>query len=167
MSAQPEEQPAPAIIPLIADGLLADDDWAWTFLASYTGHDLKGHPGNLSKAYRSAGISKKVYETRRENDTTFRLLCEQADDALADLVEEAVHKLATIGDEIPIIARGEQIGTRFQIDGPTARWYLERIRPEKYHLPTVVEHVAPGTAGAFTFQLGEEPLLLEQGESET
>lgn len=163
---EPDDQPSTDLT--VAADPIPPDDWAWTFINSYLGHDNKGNIGNITKALQAAGRSHDVYRVRKLREPTFAALIQQADQALLDALWSVTLKDAIEGIDRPIFQRGMLVGHVKETDWQTRRWLLERLDPERFHLPTRVELVSGDAPGAFTFQLGEDidNAELEQGDDQ-
>ncbi len=142
---------------------LPDDDWAWTFLETYL-NPQNNRPGVISQCLRAAKISRDVYQNRLKDDLQFALLVNEAREQLIDALEGEAYRRAFNPDPRPIYQRGELVGHAPDVDNRHLEWYLERARPDKWHIPSVVEFVSGDAPGAFKFQMGETPLELEAGE---
>jgi hypothetical protein len=153
-------EPTPNAGPDIDLGILdlPTDDWAHPFFHAYLGPLALG---TLSKAAAHAGVHPNAVKRRLADDTLFRELKQQADTALIEALEMVAYDRAYNGVLKPIIQHGEVITHVREIDNRLLQWLLERLAPEKYHLPTRIEHVAPDSPGAFSFQLGDKPRILE------
>lgn len=141
---------------------LNPDDWAIPFLAAYTGD----HAMNLSASAQAAGVHPRAIKKRIELDPTFADLYQQAEDALTHAAEHVAYNRAIHGTQRPIFQHGEIVGHVTDIDNRLLQWWLERRKPDTYHIATRIEHVNPDTPGAFTFRLGDKPLELAASDED-
>lgn len=140
---------------------LADDDWAHKFFHAY----LSSHGrGTISRSAKYAGVHVEAVRRRRANDAIFAALFHQADEILLEALEAESYRRAKDGTLRPIFQAGQRVGFVRDVDNRHLEWLLERLAPEKYHLPTKIELTNPagGKDRAFTFTMGDREL--EQAE---
>lgn len=133
---------------------LPPDDWAHTFFTAYLG------PigiGTLTKSARHAGVSRTTVAQRLKTDGRFNALMTLANQELLEALEAEAYKRAKDGLERPVYQRGQVVGAIQDVDNKHLQWLLERLAPEKYHLPTRIELTRPDHESDFTFHMGETP----------
>ena len=141
---------------------LPEDDWRIRFIRSYTGSGDRSL-GNLTKAAKAAGVSRKFISNRLLDDTIFQTLYQAAEAELKDAVRSELYRRATQGTERPIYQAGELVGTVTEYDNRLLQWLAERLMPDEFHLATRIELTDTAGTGALRFKMGENDI--EDGEA--
>ncbi len=145
---------------------LAHDDWAHRFFEAYLGHTDDPHTvGTITRSARHAGVHPNTVKRRLNDDLLFATLIDQANQELLEALEAEAYRRAKDGTTRPIYQAGEKVGEVQDIDNRHLEWLLERLNPEKWHLPTRIELTNPaGTQDgtAFTFHMGEHTLNAQE-----
>lgn len=130
---------------------LPPDDWAHRYFAAYMS------PIGLAvqtRAYIHAGVSRDVFRDRKRNDGIFNVIHEAADDAIREAFEYVLHDRIMNGTIRPIYQKGRLVGFAREVDNSLLKWALERLMPDKYHLPARVELSGVHHPGDFKFAIG-------------
>ncbi len=137
---------------------LPDTDWAWAFFTHFTSPDQNGkYLFNITHSAKAAGVTRQSVLNRRKIDPAFNILWQQAEEHLLELLEGELARRTVIGHEKPVYQQGRQVGTIVEVDNRLLTWALERLAPDKYHLPTRIELTQAGNSDGqgFTFRMGE------------
>lgn len=131
------------------------DDWARAFLQAYDEHYAA-----LTPAAEAAGVHPETVKARIARDTVFATLFDAAKDRWKDAVRAELNRRAITPSERPVYHKGELVDTILEYDNRHLEWLAERLMPEEFHLPLVVQFVG-GDDADFTFRMGEADLPLE------
>ncbi len=122
-----------------------------------------------AKDWRSRFLESFSEDVQREIEagTIAVELVDRARDVLYRMLEEESWRLVFEPPQRPVYQRGELVGFEPIVQTKHVEWMLERHLPERYHLATKTELLASGGKGiSFTFQMGDQPLEIEEGEFE-
>jgi len=142
----------------LPDELLKSDAVARTFLESYTKPNALIHVGHACKA---AGLTRREYLARRQEDPLFNEACTQIEDEVRDAIEHTLLDHAINGVIKPVYRRDKNdewitIDHVREYDHKLLCWLAERAMPDKYgpdaKKTTRDELAGPGE---FRFELGD------------
>lgn len=126
--------------------------WEDAFFEAYMGRF-----GVIPQAAAEAGITSQTLSRRKATHPEFRAKLKAAEASVAGLLEYRAMSLAFDGYERPVFHRGNLIQMVREYDTRHLEWMLERMMPEKYHLPERVRlEGAGGEAVRFVFEMGEK-----------
>lgn len=145
----------PADTAAAIEGILNDpNDWALRFLQEWP----KNH-FSIGRTADAIGIARRSFKHRRDNDPAFAALVDEAMEQFRETIEGELVRRALEPSERPVYHKGELVDTILEYDNRHLEWLAERLMPDKYHLPLVVQFVG-GDEADFTFRMGEaEPAL--------
>ena len=137
-------------------------EWEKPFLEA-----LINEYGVVGKAARAAGIHPNAVTARAKESPRFNALFTAAQNVVRDTLEFENVRRALEPNERPIFQRGQLVGVVREYDTKHLEWLLERLYPEKYHIPTRVEFgTGQSDAISFRLSLGEQPPELEAGSED-
>lgn len=138
------------------DGILNDpNDWAARFLEAWPKNYF-----SVGRTCDAIGIARRSFKHRRTNDPAFDALVEEAMEQFRETVRAELTRRALEPSERPVYHKGELVDTILEYDNRHLEWLAERLMPEEFHLPLVVQFVG-GDEADFTFRMGEEDHTLE------
>ncbi|PAX07254.1 hypothetical protein [Sphingomonas lenta] len=94
--------------------------------------DALGKGGCLRDAARRAGVSHQTVYNHQRADKAFARQCALALEMAATDIELEAWERAVKGEEVPIVYRGEVVGTRLRRSDRMLQFLLRAAKPKKY-----------------------------------
>lgn len=143
------------------EAMLANpNDWARKYVDAW--------PKNYFSPQRTCsaiGINHRTFNGRLKSDPIFLQLYEELRETARETVRTELMRRALEPSERPVYHKGELVNTILEYDNRHLEWLAERLMPDEYHLPLIVQFVG-GDEADFVFRMGEAdaPLELPPGD---
>ncbi len=91
---------------------------------------------SVSKAATLAGVARRTVYDLRDRDGEFLVAWEDALEASIEDLEASAFQKAKDGWLEPVYYKGSRVGVRNRYAPGLAMWFLAKLRPELYNIPT-------------------------------